>query len=138
MRYLSACLVALAAASLARAGGAPLKEARERLLRGNYGEAREHYADLAKDPKHPAAAAVGTSRAWQAEGQYDKALAALDTALKDNPKSADLHAARAEVLYARGRWDDAQDAARQALKISRDENFLAHWVLARLHRHPRA
>jgi tetratricopeptide (TPR) repeat protein len=117
-----------------RAGAPTLKEARQRLLRGNYAEAREQYAELAKQAANRAPAAVGTSRAWQAEGEYDKALAALDSALKKNPKSADLIAARAEVLYTRGRWDEAQDAARAALKLTRDQNFLAHWVLAQIHR----
>jgi tetratricopeptide (TPR) repeat protein len=132
MRYLCACLAALACTPLAHAGGKALAEARERLLRGNYGEAREQYADLAKKAEHRVAAALGISRAWQAEGQYDKALAALDKALADSPKNADLHAARAELLYTRGRWDDAQDAARKALKLARDQHFLAHWALAQV------
>src|SRR5579859_2963990 len=98
MRYVCACLLALNAVSLATAGPT-LKEARVRLLRGNYEEAREQYTALAKDPNHAVAATVGLSRAWRSEGDYDKALAALDAALKDHPKEADLLAARADILY---------------------------------------
>lgn len=134
MRYLCACLAALLVAPVAVADGASLKDARQRLLRGNYAEAREQFTELLKEPKHQAAAAVGLARALQAEGAYDKALAALDAALKDQPKSADLHAARAELLSIRGRWDDAQEAAREALRLARDANFPAHWILARLYR----
>src|SRR4051794_37074700 len=108
MRYLCACLLALNAVSLSHADGPTLQEARLRLLRGNYEEAREQYAALAKEPKHQVAATVGLSRAWRSEGEYDKALAALDAALKDHPKEADLLAGRAEILYTRGRWDDAE------------------------------
>ena len=133
MRSLCACLVALTSVSLANAGGT-LKEARQRLLRGNYEEAREQYAALAKDAKHAVAATVGISRAWQSEGEYDKALAVLDAALKDHPQNADLLAGRAEILYTRGRWEDAEKAAKDALIATRDNHFLAHWVLAQIHR----
>src|SRR5437868_2875011 len=118
MRYFCACLLALNAVSLA-AAGPTLKEARVRLLRGNYEEAREQYAALAKEPKHAIAAAVGISRAWQSEGEYDRALAALDAALKGHPKEADLLAGRADILYTRGRWDDAEKVAKDALFASR-------------------
>src|SRR3954453_15477691 len=119
MRSLCACLVALNAVSLVSAGPT-LKEARQRLLRGNYEEAREQYAALAKDANHQVAATVGISRAWQSEGEYDKALPALDAVLKDHPKNADLLAGRAEILYTRGHWDEAEKAAKDALFAARD------------------
>ena len=80
------------------------------LLRGNYAEARDLFEELAKQPQHRASATLGIGRAWQSEGQYDKALAAVDSALKDLPASADLLAGRAEILYSRGRWDEAEKA----------------------------
>jgi tetratricopeptide (TPR) repeat protein len=134
MRYSPLLLLLLASSPAARADGPALKEARQRLLRGNYEEAREQYAALGKDAKNRVPAAVGVGRAWIAEGEYDKALAALDGALKDHPKDADLLAWRAEVLYTRGKWDEAEKAAREGLLAVRDNHFLAHWVLARIHR----
>jgi tetratricopeptide (TPR) repeat protein len=134
MRYFCAALFLLAATPLARADGPTLKEARQRLLRGNYAEARDQFAALAKDAGNRVAAAVGTSRAWRSEGEFDKALTVLDDALKDDAKSPELLAERADLLYARGRWDDAAKDAKAALLASRDQNYLAHWVLARIHR----
>src|SRR5262245_21819218 len=124
MRPLFVCLVVLTSSPLVDAGAPALKEAKQRLLRGNYAEARDRYETLVKEPRHRIPAAVGLSRAWRSEGEYDKALAALDAALKDHPKSADLHAERADVLYARGRWDEAQKAANEALTHSKNQ-FLA-------------
>src|SRR5262249_19999479 len=53
--------------------------------------------------------------------------------LKDLPKDADLNARRAEVLYLRGRWDDAVKAAEQAL-AARADHFLGRWVRAQVYR----
>src|SRR5947209_1175561 len=101
-------LVALAAlalaASAAQAGGS-LKEARKLLLRGNYAEAAQMYGDLAAAGKDRAAAAVGLSRALVSQGEYDKALGVVETALKKAPESAELLARKAELLYGRGKWD---------------------------------
>ena len=118
MKVLSACLVALAAAALARADGPALKEARTRLLRGNYAEAQDQYEKLAKQAEDRIPATLGLAQVFQATGRYDEALAALDAVRKDHPKNADLLARRAEVLWQRGRWDDALEAAREALKSS--------------------
>jgi len=133
MRYFSACLLCGLALAPTHAGAPSLKDAQDRLLRGNYAEARELYEALAKEAKHKIAAAVGISRTWQNEGEYDKALAVLDAAIKDAPTSAELLANRAELLYLRGRWDDARQAVNDALEQDQDQ-FLAHWILAQLHR----
>ena len=115
-------------------GGEPsLKNAQQRLLRGNYAEARELFETLAKQPQHKIAAAIGICHTWQSEGEYDKALLALDSALKETANSADLLAARAEILFQRGRWDDAQQAAKAALTHNQNQ-FLAHWILAQINR----
>ena len=50
MKYLLS-LLALAVTLHPLHAGGTLKEARTRLLRGNYAEAQEIYADLAKDAK---------------------------------------------------------------------------------------
>ena len=51
----------------------PLVEARQRLQRGNYGEARDGFEKLLKHETHGPAAAIGLARAWRAEGEYSKA-----------------------------------------------------------------
>jgi tetratricopeptide (TPR) repeat protein len=133
MSYLLGCWIGLIATSLAAADAPTLKEARQRLLRGNYAEARELYTTLAKEPSQRSKATVGLSRGWQSEGEYDRALEVIDTALKETPKDADLLAGRAELLYLRGRWDEAATAANAALS-NNDEQFLARWVLAQVYR----
>src|SRR5262245_39805989 len=89
------------------AEGPTLADARQRWLHGNYEEARAQYEILAKEAKHRDEAALGISRTWQSQGEYDKALATIDQALKDSPKNADLHGRRAELLYLRGHSDEA-------------------------------
>ena len=135
MKYLlSACLL-LAGASFVVAEEPTLKNARERWLKGNYEEAREQYEKLAKDKdaKNKPAAAIGISLTLQSQGEYDKALAVLDDALKSDAKNADLLARRAELLYLRGQWDDAEKTAEAALAVSKD-HFLARWIRAQVYR----
>lgn len=128
MKHLAALsLLALFVPSL-HAGGT-LKEARQLWLRGSYAEAQEIYADLAKAGKDGVAAVVGLSKAHQSQGQYDKAMAAIEAALKDLPKSPELLARRAELLYLSGRWADAQKSAQAAIDV-KDDCYLARWVVA--------
>jgi tetratricopeptide (TPR) repeat protein len=134
MKYpLGACLLLLAVSPLVLADGPTLKDARRRLLRGNYEEARSLYEELAKDAKNRVPAAIGLSRALESKGEYDQALDAVDAALKDSPKDADLQARRAELLYVRGRWEDAEKAADAAVKAN-SEQLLARWVRAQVYR----
>src|ERR1043166_3872338 len=98
MKYLYACLFLLSV-GVAAADGPSLPSARQRWLRGNYDEARGQYEELAKNPAHRVAATVGLSQTWQSQGEYDKALAVLDTALRDLPKETNILARRAELLY---------------------------------------
>jgi tetratricopeptide (TPR) repeat protein len=133
MRFAFAGMLGLCCLSQALADAPTLQEARRRLLHGNYAEARELYTTLAKNPGQRAAATVGLSRAYQSEGEYDKALEVLDAALKSLPASIELLAARAELLYFRGRWDDALKAANQAI-AAEEEQFLARWVRAQIYR----
>jgi tetratricopeptide (TPR) repeat protein len=115
---------------------AALKEARQLWLKGNYGEAREQYEALLKDDKLRTAATIGLSRALQSEGEYDKAVAVVASALKDStrvPAYADLLARHAELLHLRGRWDEAEKQAEAALAVKKD-HFLARWVLAQVYR----
>lgn len=105
--------------------------ARLALQKGNHAEAEELYEELAKQPKFAALAALGLSRAQEAQGNYDAALAAIDTGLKSDAAHADLLGRRAELLFERGRWDDAKQAAALALKKS-PEHLLARFVDAQI------
>src|SRR5437588_9033630 len=137
MRWLNssaACLVICLVGVPLSAAGPTLAEARQRLLRGNYGEARVLYETLAResegrDPKGSAyaTAIVGLSRALESQGEYDKALHIIDGAIQNHAADADLHARRAELLYLRGRWEDAEKEAEKAL-AAKPEHFLARWV----------
>jgi tetratricopeptide (TPR) repeat protein len=132
MRSIGIALLALAWMTPA-ASAQTLAEARQRLQRGNYAEARELFEKLAKSGKDAVAAAVGLSRAWRSEGEYDKAQAVLVAAVKAHPAEGHLWAELADLHYLRGRWDEALEAARHALQDQPD-GFLAKWVLARLYR----
>lgn len=110
-----------------------LKDARNAWLHGRYDEARAQYEEVAKQPKLRVAAAIGIGRAWQSQGEYDKALAAIDGALHADTGSADLHARRAELIYLRGQWQDAEKAADRALAINKD-HFLARWIRGQVFR----
>src|SRR6266542_4320541 len=116
---LSACLVFLCAAGLV-AKEPTLKEARLRWLKGNYAEALEGYKELANDDKSRVEATLGMSHCLQSEGEYDKSLDVIDTLLKDRPREPRLLARRAELLYLRGRWEDAEKAADAALKEDKE------------------
>ena len=98
MRCVHACLLLVLSTLPAWAEGPTAQEARQRLLHGNYEEARSIYEALAKDAKQKTLAVVGLSRTLQAQGEYDQALEVLDAALAEKPASADLHAGRAEIL----------------------------------------
>ena len=109
----------------------PLAEARQRWLRGNYEEARDQYQKLLADDTHRAAAAIGLARTWLSEGEHDKALAAIEDALKGDDKNPDLLAARADVHFRAGRWEDAGKDAEAAIQ-AKGEHFPARWVRAQL------
>jgi tetratricopeptide (TPR) repeat protein len=130
-KHLFACLFIPVFLPLVVAAPPTLKEAREHWLRGNYGEAREMFETLAKDAKQRPVATVGLSHAMESEGEYDKALEVVAAALKDHPKDAGLLARQAELLYSRGRWDEAEKAANAAIDAAKDQ-FLARWVRAQI------
>ncbi len=130
-RLISVCLLVLCLPALAAAQSSSLKSARQRLLRGNVEEAASAYEALLSDPKLRVAAAVGLSRAYEAQGDYDRALTAVETALKADAGHADLLARRADLLFERGRWAEAGQAADAALAVEK-QHLLARWVRARL------
>ncbi len=111
-------------------GPSPLAEADQRLHKGNYDEARELYAELAKkDDKLKPGAAVGIAETYRLAGEYAKAVETLDAAVKKDPKSADALAARGDLLYELGKWDDAEKDIDAAIAAQTD-NPRARWVKA--------
>ena len=111
----------------------PLVDARQRLQRGNIAEARAKYEVLLKDDTSRVPAAIGLARSYRAEGEYAKALAAIDHVLNNATQAAnpDLLAAKAELFYSTGRWEEALKMAETVLKAKRD-HFLARWVRAQI------
>src|SRR5205085_4229867 len=107
--------------------------ARKRWLKGNAAEARALAETLAASPQHKTAATLLISRTWQSEGGYDKALAVVEDALKAAADDPDLRARRAELLYLRGRWDDALADAEKAI-TKKEDHFLARFVRAEVFR----
>jgi len=113
-------------------GSRLIAEARERWLHGNYAEAEERYtAAAAAEPKLAPRAAIGISRCQQSVGNYEAALKAMSAALTASPKDADLLAARGDLLYRLGRWDEAMSDADNAIAL-REDQLLARWTRARL------
>ena len=135
MRYPFVALILIAASSFAlqpeKKPADPLAEAKQRLQRGNYGEARDGFEKLLKHETHGPAAAIGLARAWRAEGENGKALSVLDDAIKANAEHADLRAWRADLFYTLGQWDEATKDA-DAVIAKNEKHFLARWVRARI------
>lgn len=131
-RTVCACVLALGLwgpgwAALGAAEEAGLAAARLRWLKGNYEEAAALYEKLAGEPAQRPPATVGLSQALEAVGEYDKALAVVEAALKEAAGHPDLLARQAEVLYLRGRWEEADRAAAEALAADKS-NLPARWV----------
>src|SRR5260370_21954241 len=89
----------------------------------------------AKESRHKVAASIDLSRAHESEGQYDQAMAVIDAARMDRSKNPDLLARRAEILFLRGRWEEADKDA-SAILAKDPDHFLAHWVLGQILRDP--
>ncbi|WP_439631286.1 tetratricopeptide repeat protein [Gemmata sp.] len=104
---------------------------RQRLLRGNYAEARTGYEALLQEDKPAAAAFVGLARVHRETGEYARAADALDAGLKRYSGDATLLAHRADLALSLGKWDDAAADAEAAIKTD-EKNFLARWVRVRL------
>jgi tetratricopeptide (TPR) repeat protein len=132
-----ALLVVLALSSPASAepkkwSAGPLADARQRLLKGNYEEARAAFEEAAKkDTRLGPACAIGISQTYRETGDPDRALAVLTDALKAAADHPDLLAARADLLYDLGRWDEAARDADAAV-AKKDNQLLARWAKAKI------
>ncbi len=123
------CIGLLLFAVCGSAAAADLAAARKRWLHGNSAEARSLYESLPDSPQR----AIGLSRAWESDGEYDKAAAVIDAALKASPDDADLLARHAELHYLRGQLGEALKTADAAI-AKRDDHFLARSVRAKVYR----
>lgn len=126
------CLL-LAFVSASLSADPPLKDARRRWLRGDNAGAMDKYQAALKDPALAVEASLGVSRCHETKGEYDKALEAIETCLKDHAKDAQLLARKAELLYFRGNWTEAEQAANAAIAQDK-EQFIARFVLAQVYR----
>ena len=125
-------LAPVAAADPPKWSAGKLAEARQRLQKGSYEEAKVQFAKAAAaDSKLKPAAAIGLSRAHRAVGDDAAALDGLNAALADSPKNPDLLAERGDLHFAAGRWDEALTDADAAL-AAKEETLLAWWVKARV------
>ena len=98
-------------------------------LAGRYAEALDGYGRLVKSGDHPVTTAIGLSRAYQSLGQWKRAIAVLESAVKTHPRDPRLPARLAEVRFRLGRYQQAERAARAALKLDADQP-LARLILA--------
>ncbi|MGE0608619.1 MAG: tetratricopeptide repeat protein [Pirellulales bacterium] len=116
------------------AGQLALQSARRFYLRGQFAEAEEAYAALAKP--QPIAAALGQARCQAAVGEANKSaetLAAAAAQAGEEPASALLHAELARLAFESGEYPSAEKHAADALTRDKD-CLLAAWITAELHR----
>ncbi|KPK59170.1 MAG: hypothetical protein AMS21_10130 [Gemmatimonas sp. SG8_38_2] len=130
-----ALLMMLAASSLC--AGHPLAQAQERLeaaeaaLRtGRYDEAIDIFSDLAQREPASARAARGRSRAYWAVGRYADAERAAQRYIAANAGSSELWNTLGEVLYRRGKRDEAAEAFERALAGRAGDALIARLNLA--------
>lgn len=111
-----------------------LVEPYQRLLKGNYEEAREQFlAAIESDKELLPLATVGIARSYQELGEYEAALEKVNKALEKAKDHPDLLAARADLYFQTGRWEEAEKEANAAI-AKQDDQLLARWTLARLAR----
>ena len=108
-----------------------LENARELRLKGRYDEAEEVFESLIQQDSTNISAIIGLSRVEEERGEWKALTERLQRAVKRNAKSAELSARLAEVLFAQGRYSEAETALNQALKLKPDQP-LARLVQANL------
>ncbi len=109
----------------------PLKAAQKLLWGGKYAEAAEAFEKL--QASLPQEAAVGVAHTQVATGKLAEAEEGLRKAVAAQPKSGALEAELGQLLFARGEYKEAGQAAQVALEL--DENSLsARWLSAELSR----
>lgn len=129
MRSLALFALLAGLAPVAVAASDPLAAPREHLQKGRYAEARDAFTALLNDEEHAVAAAIGLSRALDAEGDWKRAQEVTEQAIEAHPKSAALAARLGEIHLRRSRYSEAMAQAQAAIAIDADQP-LAHLVLA--------
>ncbi len=111
---------------------AALAKPRLLLLHGNYEEARTAYAGaILTDEKLAPSATIGIAETYRLEGNLSKALGTLNACKDVHPENPDLLAARADLLYGMGKWDDAEKDADAAI-AKKEGQLLARYTKARI------
>ncbi len=117
-----------------------LEAARRLLQNGRYAEAEEAYdvatAAAAKRPGGLAlelerALVLGKAESQAAQGEYDKAVKALEALAAKDEKSPQAAAGLAEIAFTRGDWEAADAWVAKALAVAPDD-LSARWTAARL------
>ena len=93
---------------------ASLEDAEASLREGRYDDALSGFEDASVSTPTPRLY-KGWVEALRLTGQYDDALARIDAFLQKEPASVELENARGELLYARGRVDEARQAFEKAI-----------------------
>lgn len=110
-------------------------EANRLLQNGRYAEAEEAFDAAIKvdapSPDLKRAVALGKAESLAARGEYDDAIEVLEEIAQADAEFAPPHARIAEIQFNRGRWDEADAAIAQALKID-PNNLRARWIAVRL------
>lgn len=91
------------------------RRADDALHAGRYEEARGLYRSMLETTPGDEAA-LGYAAAFEAVGDYDAGLAAVNALLKEAPQAAALLHAKSRLLADVGRYDDAVQALREALE----------------------
>ena len=127
----------IAATATSRADNSQsLTDARRLCQNGRYAESLEAYDALGKESATLTASeavklGLGRAECQASQGEYDTAIATIQSALETHKSNGDLLARLGELKLDRGDRDAADAAAAQALKASPD-HLLARWVVARL------
>jgi len=111
--------------------GQLLKTAAEHLQRGRYAEAAEVFTRVPADAPEAEAAAVGLSRAIEAEYGPAKALEMLSGRQAAQPDSVLIRARQAELQFASGDLASAARTAGQLLEVAPD-NVRSRWIQAKV------
>jgi len=115
----------------ARAEDDTLADARRMFLQGKYAEADAVYEKLVKS--NAAAAAIGSARCQRATGEFDKAMATLQAAIKTSPKDANLLAEQAAISFEQGDYAASRKFVDAALAAD-EKQLLARWLDGELNR----
>jgi tetratricopeptide (TPR) repeat protein len=84
---------------------------------GRLADAEKEYMEILKVTKTDPDNWMGLAGVYLREGKIQAAQQAIDTAEELDPKRADVHAARARVLRAAGKRDEARSEFQKALKL---------------------